>query len=118
MNKERRFHERYEGADLKMEICPLGWFGREKDKHPALVNNFALGGVGIVCPMKLKIGQKVVVTLLSEYHNLKSIPAEVVRFDGKHLDYRYGLKFNLSMLPEAANENVHFILEQMEAHLK
>ena len=115
---ERRFSDRYEGAELKLEVRPLGLFGRPKDAHPALVSNFAVGGVAIVTPLRLKIGQKIQITLLSEHHNLKSVPAEVIRYDGKQVDFRYGLKFNLASLPQTANQNVLFILQQMELSLK
>ena len=115
---ERRFSDRYAGADLKMEIRPLGLFGRAKEMHPALVSNFAVGGVAIMTPLKLKVGQKLRITLLSEYHNLKSVPAEVIRYDGKQVDFRYGLKFNLSQLPQTSTDNVLFILKQIERTLK
>ena len=115
---ERRFSDRYAGAELKMEIRPLGLFGRPKEKHPALVSNFAIGGVAIMTPLRLKVGQKLQITILSEHHNLKAVPAEVVRYDGKQVDFRYGLKFDLGNLPQTANQNVLFILKQLEQSLQ
>ena len=115
---ERRFSERYAGAELKMEIRTLGLFGRPKEMHPALVSNFAVGGAAIMTPLKLKIGQKLKITLLSEFHNLKSVPAEVIRCDGKQVDFRYGLKFNLSDLPETSLNSATFVLQQIEETLK
>ena len=69
-------------------------------------------------PLRLKVGQKLQITILSEHHNLKAVPAEVVRYDGKQVDFRYGLKFNLSNLPQTANQNVLFILKQLEQSLQ
>jgi hypothetical protein len=113
---DRRFNERYEGASLKLELRPRYWFGLNKEKSPALVTNFAVGGIAIITPLKLKVGQVIHITLLSEFHNIRQLPAEVVRLDGKDLDYnyRYGLHFNLKKLPETANNNTLFLLQQIE----
>jgi len=118
--KDRRFNERYEGANLKLELRPRYWFGLKKGKSPALVTNFAVGGIAIITPLKLKVGQVIHVTLLSEFHNLRQLPAEVVRFDGKGTDYRYqyGLRFNFNKLPKTASSNTTFLLEQIELTLR
>jgi hypothetical protein len=118
ITKERRFSDRYLGASLKFELQPSYWFGLKKEKQPALVTNFATGGAAITTPLRLKIGQRIQVTILSEFHNIRQLPAEVVRFDGKQVDYRYGVRFNLSKLPEVANNNTLFILQQIEQALR
>jgi hypothetical protein len=114
--KDRRFNDRYEGASLKLELRPRYWFGLKKEKSPALVTNFAVGGIAIITPLKLKLGQVIHVTLLSEYHNIRQLPAEVVRIDGKNMEYRhqYGLRFNINRLPEIACNNTLFLLKQIE----
>ncbi len=116
--KERRFSDRYQGANLKLELSPWRWLSFKREKHPALVTNFAVGGAAISTPLKLKIGQKVIVTILSEHHNIKQLPAEVVRFDGKEVDYHYGLNFRFSQIPETASNNALFVLKQIENTLK
>lgn len=117
ITKERRFNERYLGASLKLELQPRYWFGLKKEKHPALVTNFASGGVAITTPVRLKIGQRIQVTILSEFHNIRYLPAEIVRYDGKQVDYRYGVRFNFDKLPEVASDNAIFILKQIELAL-
>lgn len=116
--KDRRFSDRYNGSRLKLEISRLNWFGRPKDKHPALISNFAIGGVAIITPLKLKVGQQLQLTLKGEFHNLTQVPAEVVRFDGKDSIYQYGIKFSLGHMPQTASQNVLFILKQMESTLR
>ena len=118
--KDRRFSDRYEGASLKLELRPRYWFGLKKEKSPALVTNFAVGGIAIITPLKLKLGQIIHVTLLSEFHNIRQLPAEVVRFDGKDMDYRYqyGLRFNLTKLPKTASSNTLFLLKQIERAIR
>lgn len=117
ITKERRFNDRYLGASLKFELQLRYWFGIKKEKHPALVTNFAAGGAAITTPLKLKIGQQVQISILSEFHNIRQLPAEVIRFDGKQVDYRYGVRFNFSKLPKTANNNTLFILKQIELAL-
>jgi len=116
--KERRYSNRFQGASLKLELSPYRWLGFKREKYPALVTNFAVGGAAISTPLKLKIGQKVIVTILSEHHNIKQLPAEVVRFDGKEVDYHYGLHFRFNQIPETASNNALFVLKQIENALK
>ncbi|HCM06620.1 MAG TPA: hypothetical protein DIC30_11500 [Oceanospirillales bacterium] len=118
--KDRRFSDRYEGANLKLELRPNYWFGLKKQKSQALVTNFAIGGINIITPLKLKIGQRIHVTLLSEFHNIRQLPAEIVRFDGKDSEYRYryGLRFNFNKLPETASNNTLFLLKQIELAIR
>jgi hypothetical protein len=117
ITKERRFSDRYQGARLKFELQPRYWFGLKKEKQPALVTNFAVGGAAITTPIKLKIGQRIQVTILSEFHNIRQLPAEIVRYDGKEVDYHYGVRFSFSKLPEIASNNTLFILKQIELAL-
>lgn len=115
--KERRFGDRYQGASLKLELHPKYWFGLKKEKHPALITNFAVGGAAITTPVRLKIGQRIEVTILSEFHKIRQLPAEIVRYDGKEVDYRYGVRFSLEKLPKLASSNTAFLLEQIELAL-
>lgn len=118
--KDRRFSDRYEGANVKVELRPKYWFGLKKKKSHALVTNFAIGGISIITPLKLKIGQNINVTLLSEFHNIRQLPAEVIRFDGKDSEYRYryGLQFNFNKIPETASNNTVFLLKQIELAIR
>ncbi|MEH6449254.1 MAG: PilZ domain-containing protein [Oleispira sp.] len=103
---------------MKFELQPKYWFGLKKEKQQALVTNFAVGGAAITTTEKLKIGQRIHVTILSEFHNVRQLPAEVVRYDGKEVDYRYGVRFSLGKLPEIASNNTLFILKQIELALR
>lgn len=118
ITKERRFSDRYLGASLKLELQPRYWFGLKKEKHPALVTNFATGGASITTPLKLKVGQRIQVTILSEFHNIRQLPAEIVRYDGKQVDYKYGVRFNFEKLPEIASNSTRFLLKEIERALE
>jgi hypothetical protein len=117
ITRERKFSERYLGASLKLELQPRYWFGFKKEKHLALVTNIAAGGAAITTPLKLKIGQRIQVTILSEFHNIRQLPAEIVRYNGKQVDYKYGIRFNFEELPEIASNNTRFVLKQIERAL-
>ncbi|MFT7409758.1 MAG: hypothetical protein ACI9EX_000332 [Oleispira sp.] len=118
ITKERRFSDRYLGASLTLELQPRYWFGLKKEKHPALVTNFATGGAAITTPLKLNIGQRVQVSILSEFHNIRQLQAEIVRYDGRHVDYKYVVRFHFEKLPEIARNNTLFVLKQIERALK
>jgi hypothetical protein len=118
ITKERRFSDRYLGASLKLELQPRYWFGLKKEKHPALVTNFAIGGAAITTPLKLKIGQRIQLAILSEFHNIRQVPAEIVRYDGKQVDYKYGIRFNFEKLPEIASHNTRFLFKEIERTLE
>jgi hypothetical protein len=118
ITKERRFGDRYLGAGLKFELQSRYWFGLKKGTQPALVTNFSTGGAAIATPLKLKIGQRIQVTILSEYHNIRQLPAEIVRYNGKGADYHYIIRFNFGKLPEVASNNTVLILRQIELTLR
>jgi hypothetical protein len=118
ITKERRFSDRFQSTSLKLEICPFRWFGFNREKHPTLVTNFAVGGAAISTPLKLKVGQKLVVTILSEHHNIKQLPAEVVRYEGKEVDFHYGIRFSFHKIPDTASKNALFVLKQIEDTLR
>jgi hypothetical protein len=118
ITKERRFGDRYLGAGLKFELQSRYWFGLKKEKKTALVTDFSTGGAAITTPLKLKIGQRVQVTILSEYHKIRQLPAEIVRYNGKNAGYHYSIRFNFSKLPEVASNNTVLILRQIELTLR
>jgi hypothetical protein len=117
ITKERRFSDRYLGTSLKLELQPRYWFGLKKEKYPALVTNIAVGGAAITTPLKLKIGQEIQVTILSEFHNIRQLTAEIVRYNGMQVDYKYGIRFNFEKLPEIARNNARFVLKKIERAL-
>jgi hypothetical protein len=118
ITKERRFSDRYLGASLKLELQLRYWFGLKKEKHPALITNLAIGGAAITTPLKLEIGQRIQLTILSEFHNIRQLSAEIVRCDGKQVDYQYGVRFHFEKLPEIASNNARFLLRQIERALE
>ncbi len=115
--KERRFSERFQGASLKVELSPRHWLGLKNEKYPAIITNFAIGGAAITTQLKLKVGQHIKISILSEFHNIKQLPAEVVRFDGKEVDYHYGVRFNFKKVAETASKNALIVLQQIEKNL-
>ena len=115
---ERRISPRYQGNELKLEISPLSWLGKKKTSSAALITNFARGGLAITTATKIKVGQPLLLSLLSEHHTLKQIPAEVVRFNGIQVDYLYSVKFRLDHLAPTARENACFVLAQIEHSVK
>jgi hypothetical protein len=118
ITKERRFSDRYPGAGLKFELQSRYWFGLKKEKQTALVTDFSTGGAAITTPLKLKVGQRVQVAILSEYHNIRQLPAEIVRCNGKSTDYHYSICFHFGKLPKVASNNMVLILRQIERSLR
>jgi hypothetical protein len=116
--KERRLSERYQGVSLKLELTLSHWLGLKKVKHSALVTNFALGGAAIKTQVPLRIGQRIQISILSDHHNIKQLPAEVVRCDGKEFDYHYGIRFSFIKVPQIASNNALFVLKQIENALR
>jgi hypothetical protein len=118
ITKERRFGDRYLGAGLKFELQSRYWFGLKKEKQTALVTDFSTGGAAITTPLKFEIGQRFQVTILSEYHKIRQLPAEIVRCNGKSAGYHYSIRFNFGKLPEVASNNTVLILRQIELTLR
>ncbi len=117
-NNERRFRQRYDASPLKLEIRRLNWFGRPKKAHHAIGRDFALGGIAIITPLKLKPGQRLLLTLENMHHRLQSVPAVVVRSEMIEADYLCALKFAIGELPEPASRGVYTILKRLETTLK
>jgi len=117
-NNERRFRQRYDASPLKLEIRQLNWFGRPKKAHQAIGRDFALGGIAIVTPLKLKPGQRLLLTLENLHHRLQSIPATVIRCEAVEGDYLCAVKFALGQLPEPASRGAYTILQHLENTLK
>lgn len=117
-NNERRFRQRYDASPLKLEIRQLNWFGQPKKAHHAIGRDFALGGIAIITPLKLKPGQRLLLTLENVHHRLQAIPATVVRCEPVEADYLCALKFSLGQLPEPASRGVYTILQRLETTLK
>ncbi|MDK2777932.1 MAG: PilZ domain-containing protein [Pseudomonadota bacterium] len=115
---ERRFRERYNASPLKLEIRKLGWFGQPKKMHQAIARDFAIGGVAIVTPLKLKPGQKLLVSIENNDHRLQAIPAVVMRSEPLEGDYLCALKFSMGQLPETASRGAYTVLQRLEGSLK
>ena len=117
-SNERRFRQRYDASPLKLEIRQLGWFGRPKKAHHAIGRDFALGGIAIITPLKLKPGKRLLLTLENKDHRLQAVPATVVRTEATQGDYLCALKFAIGELPESASRGVYTILQRLENTLK
>lgn len=117
-SRERRFNQRYDAAALKVEIAPIKWFGLTAKKHSAFAQNFSLGGVLVVSPVKLKAEQKVSVSLGCDNHRLQAIPMLVSRCLEQGNDYLLTLQFNLGDLPNAARTAAFSVLKSIETELK
>lgn len=117
-SNERRFRQRYDDATLKIEVCPVGWFGITRKKKKAFALDFSLGGISIVCESKFKPEQKVLVTLGCDMHCLQAVPMQVIRCTEKNKEFILALQFNLGDLPEAARTAAYAVLKSIESELK
>lgn len=115
---ERRFNQRYDAAALKVDVLPIKWFGITTKKHNGIAKNFSLGGVSIVSEHKLKVDQKVLVSLGCDSHRLQAIPMLVSRCVEKNNEYDISLQFNLGDLPNAARNAAFSVLKSIENELK
>lgn len=117
IKKERRIDDRTLAGDLKFELQTRYWFGLINPIQIVEVSNFSVNGAAIVTPIKLKMGQRLYINILSEFHSIKHIPAEVVRCDNKREDYHYGIVFNINKLPDIASKNALHVLENVQQAL-
>ena len=115
---ERRFRQRYDAAPLKLEFRRIGWFGRPKKAHPAIARDFALGGLSMLTPHKLKPGQRILLSLESSDHRLQAVPAEIIRAEAQGNEFLYALKFSLGNLPDSACRSAYNVLQRLELSLK
>ena len=115
---ERRFRHRYDAAALKVEVCPVGWFGITGKKKKAFALDFSLGGISVVSESKFKAGQMVLITLECDMHCLQDIPMQVIRCNEKDKEYVLALQFNLGNLPDAARTAAYAVLKSIESELK
>ena len=115
--KEKRFQPRYDASPLKLEVRPIGWLGVTGKMHRAIARDFALGGIAIISPIKMKLGKQVLLTLENKDHRLDSIPAQIVRIEQDRGDYVYALEFVLNDLSDSASYVTHNVLQKLEFSL-
>lgn len=115
---ERRFNQRFDAAALKVDVLPVKWFGITTKKYSAIAKNFSLGGISIVSEHKLKVDQKVLVSLGCDNHRLQAIPMLVNRCVENNNEYDISLQFNLGDLPNAARTAAFYVLKSIENELK
>ncbi len=115
---ERRFRQRYDAAPLKLEFCPLSWLGRPKKSHPAIARDFAIGGISMLSPTRLKPGQRILLSLESSDHRLQSVPALVIRAEAQGDEFLCALKFSLGDLPDSVSRSAYNVLQRLELSLK
>lgn len=97
-----------------LELSLKHWYGVKKSNYSATLTRFIFEGAIITTQLKLKVGQNVHLTILSEHHTIRQLPAEVIHIEEDQANYRYGLRFNFSKFPEVARKNIQFILQQIE----
>lgn len=115
---ERRFRERFDAAPLKLEIRPYGLLGSLKKPHPAFARNFAIGGISIRTPRKMKAGQHVLLNIVSHYHHLQAIPAIVIRTELIEDEWHCAIKFSLGELSDNVRKVAYSVLQHLEVSLK
>lgn len=116
---ERRFRQRYTAASLNVEISPLNWLGRPKKTFAVnSTRNFAIGGLSVVSPQKLKPGQRLMLTIESHHHRLQAVPAIVLRAEQVNHEYHCALKFTLGELSDKASKAAYAVLQLLELSLK
>ncbi len=114
ITNERRIDTRTLAGGLKFELQTRYWFGLINPLQIVEVSNFSINGAAIVTPIKLKMGQRLYINILSEFHSIKRIPAEVVRCNTKREDYHYGIRFNINKLPDIASKNALHVLDNIQ----
>lgn len=115
--EERRLSHQASESDIKpirLELSLKYWYGVKKSSYPATLTRFLFEGVIITTQLKLKVGQHVHLTILSEQHTIKELPAEVIHIEEDQANYRYGLRFNYAKFSEVARKNIQFILQKIE----
>lgn len=116
-SSDRRFAKRYESDTLVIELQTKNWLGAFKPAININLNDFSLGGISFSSALKIKKPQ-VLINIYSEYHNLKNIPAEIVRQEEHGLEFQYALRFRLGFLPQSASRNTFAILKHIETSAK
>lgn len=114
ITNERRNEIRTLAGSLKFELQTRYWFGLINPLQIVEVTNFSINGAAIVTPIKLRMGQRLFINIISEFHSIKRIPAEVIRCNNKREDYHYGIRFNINKLPIIASKNALHVLENIQ----
>lgn len=115
---ERRFRQRYDASPLKLEIRRLNWFGYPGKAEQAIARDFAMGGMAIISPRRLKPGKRLLLAIESRDHRLQAIPATVLRCDEDGEEFLCALKFAIGQLPETASRGAYIVLQRLEGTLK
>lgn len=117
---DQRVYKRYRTNKprFQIEVRTFNWLGLPKKPIRSAAVDFAKGGVSFICEAKLHIGQRILVSIESDDHCLKDIPAMIIRNDLRRNKYHCAANFNLSTLPDMARLSAHSVLLQIETHLK
>lgn len=115
---DRRFRQRQPAGRLKLEFCLFNWFGRPKKPQPATVSDFTLNGLTMLSDLRLKAGQRMLLTVASHDHRLQAVPARILSVEEQAGHYRYSVQFTLGDMPAGASQAAHSVLQQLEQGLK
>lgn len=115
--QERRFRQRLEAAELKLEIRPVNWLNAPGKSYQAIAKDFAIGGMAIISPLKLKPGKRLLINISNADHRLCALPTTITRVEQQDGDFIYGLKFALGQFPELASRGAYTILQRFEQTL-
>jgi hypothetical protein len=108
---ERHFSQRYDAAPLKLELYQRSWLGQWQAPHHAMALEITLGGVSILSPLKLRIGQHLLISLGNRHHSLQQVTAEVIQKSPQGRDFLYGLKFDFSRQSDNSRQSAETLLK-------
>lgn len=88
-----------------------------KKKH-AKIESCSADSATIVSPSKLKVGQKITLSITSEFLCLRHLSAEIVAanisFDPKESAHKYKIRFIFDKVPKIASDTIKNMLLQVD----
>ena len=102
-------------SSVKVALRPTYWFARKK---LAKIESCSTDSATIVSLSKLKVGQKITLSIISEFLYLRHISAEIVaaniNFDPKENAHKYKIRFMFDKVPKTASDTLKNMLFQVD----
>lgn len=107
----------YADAQSSVKVALRSTYWLAKKKH-AKIESCSADSATIVSPSKLKVGQKITLSIISEFVYLRHISAEIVAanisFDPKENAHRYKIRFIFDKIPKTARDTIKSMLLQVD----
>lgn len=111
---ERRRHQRRDANGLGIEIRRRNWLGRWQKPHHAIGLNLSPSGLAILSPVKLRVGQTLLLSIGNRHQRLQALPAVVIHVEPRDGDFIYGLKIHLDDLGQNARQSYDTVLQLIQ----